>query len=189
MLKHSFPAGAYGSGREGVLSLERKSHTTTVRSISKTSLNPWDASAKSVFPDQGVEKQKEFHRANRTYRTYYRPLQGPRFSPATDIPWLLRKVRSPERVDGSDGWSFLSRDNFKVMLGECPDEKPAGELGNHSYFVYLTVEGLDQLHQELTARGVQVISKPENEPWGLREFSIRTPDGHRIRFGEPIPAS
>lgn len=91
--------------------------------------------------------------------------------------------------DGSDGWSFLSRDNFKVMLGECPDEKPAGELGNHSYFVYLTVEGLDQLHQELDTRGVQVISEPENEPWGLREFSIRTPDGHRIRFGEPIPAS
>ena len=24
--------------------------------------------------------------------------------------------------DGSDGWSFLSRDNFKLMLGECPDE-------------------------------------------------------------------
>jgi uncharacterized glyoxalase superfamily protein PhnB len=89
--------------------------------------------------------------------------------------------------DGSDGWSFLSRDNFKVMLGECPDEKSAGELGNHSYFVYLTVEGLDQLHQELSGRGVKVISEPENEPWGIREFSIRTSDGHRIRFGEPIP--
>ncbi len=91
--------------------------------------------------------------------------------------------------DGSDGWSFLSRDNFQVMLGECPDEKPASELGDHSYFVYLTVEGLDQLHKELSARGAEVISGPENEPWGLREFSIRTPDGHRIRFGEPIPAS
>jgi uncharacterized glyoxalase superfamily protein PhnB len=90
--------------------------------------------------------------------------------------------------DGSDGWSFLSRDNFKVRLGECADEKPASELGDHSYFVYLTVEGLDQLHQELSARGAQVISEPEDQPWGLREFSIRTPDGHRIRFGEPIPA-
>lgn len=91
--------------------------------------------------------------------------------------------------DGSDGWSFLSRDRFKVMLGECPEEKPASELGDHSYIVYLTVEGLDQLHQELSARGAQVISEPENQPWGLREFSIRTPDGHRIRFGEPTPAS
>ena len=88
--------------------------------------------------------------------------------------------------DGSDGWSFLSRDNFKVMLGECPDEKPASELGDHSYVVYLTVRGLDALHEELSARGAEVTSKPRNEPWGLKEFSIRTPDGHRIRFGEPI---
>jgi catechol 2,3-dioxygenase-like lactoylglutathione lyase family enzyme len=91
--------------------------------------------------------------------------------------------------DGSDGWSFLSRDHFKVSLGECADATPAGELGDHSYFVYLTVEGLDQLHQELATRGAEVVSEPEDEPWGMREFSIRTPDGHRIRFGEPIPAS
>ena len=90
--------------------------------------------------------------------------------------------------DGSDGWSFLSRDNFKLMLGECPDEKPASELGDHSYVVYLIVEGLDQLHQEISARGAKVISDPRDEPWGLREFGIRTPDGHRIRFGEPISA-
>jgi catechol 2,3-dioxygenase-like lactoylglutathione lyase family enzyme len=90
--------------------------------------------------------------------------------------------------DGSDGWSFLSRDGFKVRLGECPEEKPAGELGNHSYFVYLTVEGIDQLHQELSTRGAPVISEPEDQPWGMREFGLRTPDGHRIRFGEPIAA-
>jgi catechol 2,3-dioxygenase-like lactoylglutathione lyase family enzyme len=88
--------------------------------------------------------------------------------------------------DGSDGWSFLSRDHFKVRLGECPDAKPAGELGDHSYFVYLTVEGLDELHREFSARGAPVASEPEDQPWGMREFSIRTPDGHRIRFGEPI---
>ena len=87
--------------------------------------------------------------------------------------------------DGSAGWSFLSRDNFKVRLGECPDEKSASELGDHAYFVYLTVEGLDELYQELSARGAEVLSEPEDQPWGLREFSIRTPDGHRIRFGEP----
>jgi catechol 2,3-dioxygenase-like lactoylglutathione lyase family enzyme len=90
--------------------------------------------------------------------------------------------------DGSDGWSFLSRDAFKVMLGECPDEPPASELGDHSYFAYLTVEGVDALHRELSARGVETISPPGDEPWGMREFGIRTPDGHRIRFGEPIAA-
>lgn len=91
--------------------------------------------------------------------------------------------------DGSDGWSFLSRDGFTVMLGECPGERPASELGDHSYVAYLTVEGVDPLHQELAARGAEVISAPANERWGMREFGIRTPDGHRIRFGEPIPVA
>ena len=88
--------------------------------------------------------------------------------------------------DGSDGWSFLSRDRFRVMLGECPDEKPASDLGDHSYVAYLTVEGVEDLHREFVARGAQVVSPLESEPWGMREFGVRTPDGHRIRFGEPV---
>src|SRR4051812_22381238 len=86
----------------------------------------------------------------------------------------------------ASGWSFLERDGFRLMLGECPDALAAGELGDHSYFVYLVVEGIDQLHRELAGRGAAVISPPQDEPWGLREFGIRTPDGHRIRFGEPV---
>jgi uncharacterized glyoxalase superfamily protein PhnB len=103
---------------------------------------------------------------------------------------FYREVLGFERDfgDGSDGWSFLSRDSFKVMLGECPDEKAAAELGDHSYFAYLRVEGVDELYQELSARGAQVISPLGSKPWGLREFGIRTPDGHRMTFGEPIPA-
>ncbi len=92
--------------------------------------------------------------------------------------------------DESDGWSFLSRDAFRVMLGECPDAMPAGELGDHSYFAYVIVEGVDQFYAEITARGAQAFSTPATKPWGLREFGLRTPDGHRLTFGEPVaPAS
>jgi uncharacterized glyoxalase superfamily protein PhnB len=88
--------------------------------------------------------------------------------------------------DESSGWSFLSRDRFKVMLGECPTERPASELGDHSYVAYLVVEGVDALYREVAANGAAVTSEPTTEPWGMREFSVRTPDGHRIRFGEPV---
>ena len=88
--------------------------------------------------------------------------------------------------DESGVWSFLSRDSFKVMLGECPDDRPASELGSHSYVAYVTVEGIDSLHQEIAERGAEVISEPATEPWGMREFGVKTPDGHRIRFGEPV---
>jgi predicted enzyme related to lactoylglutathione lyase len=92
--------------------------------------------------------------------------------------------------DGSDGWSFLSRDAFRVMLGECVDATPAGELGDHSWYAYVTVEGVDALHAEVAGRGAEILSRPATKPWGLREFSLRTPDGHRLVFGEPTsPAS
>jgi uncharacterized glyoxalase superfamily protein PhnB len=86
----------------------------------------------------------------------------------------------------ADGWSFLTRDNFRVMLGECPEEKPAGDLGNHSYFAYWNIEGIDQFYQEVAARGAMVTSRPADKPWGLREFGLSTPDGHRITCGELI---
>ncbi len=86
----------------------------------------------------------------------------------------------------ADGWSFLMRDNFRVMLGECPEEKPAGDLGNHSYFAYWNIEGIDQFYQEVAARGAMVTSRPADKPWGLREFGLSTPDGHRITCGELI---
>ncbi len=41
------------------------------------------------------------------------------------------------------GWSFLSRDRVRLMLGECADAPAAGELGDHSYFACWNVEGID----------------------------------------------
>jgi uncharacterized glyoxalase superfamily protein PhnB len=92
---------------------------------------------------------------------------------------------SRDPIDAA-GWSFLTRDNFSVMLGECSDERPAGELGNHSYFAYWRIEGLDQFYAEVVARGALVTAKPADKPWGLRVFALRTPDGHRITCGEPL---
>lgn len=84
------------------------------------------------------------------------------------------------------GWSFLTRDTFRVMLGECVDERPASELGNHSYYAYWNVEGVDDLYREFEAKGALLTSKPTDKPWGLREFTLKTPDGHRITCGESL---
>lgn len=84
------------------------------------------------------------------------------------------------------GWSFLSKGAFKLMLGECADEVPATEIGNHSWFTRVMVEGLDEYFSEVLARGVEVVSKPADRAYGLREFVIRTPDGHRLMFAERL---
>lgn len=90
--------------------------------------------------------------------------------------------------DGSDGWSFLSRGAFKLMLGECADERPATDIGDHAYVAYLIVDDIDGLHAELQRRSVSMLNVPTDEAWGFREFGLKTPDGHRIRFGQPLGA-
>lgn len=85
-----------------------------------------------------------------------------------------------------EGWSFLSRDEFRLMLGHCPDEVPAGETGNHSWFAYATVEEIDDLYRELGERGVVPTQALEDKTWGMREFAVTTPDGHRIVFGQQL---
>jgi predicted enzyme related to lactoylglutathione lyase len=84
------------------------------------------------------------------------------------------------------GWSFVSKDAFKLMLGECADEVPATEVGNHAWFARVMVDGLDEYYKEVSSRGANVISQPADRAYGLREFVIRTPDGHRLMFAERL---
>lgn len=84
------------------------------------------------------------------------------------------------------GWRLYTRDACVIMAGECADAIPPADLGDHSYFAYVVVSGADALHDELVGRGAERIKPPRDEPWGMREFGIRTVDGHRIMFGEPI---
>ena len=89
------------------------------------------------------------------------------------------------RTIGDEGWRFFERDNCVIMAGECPDAIPAKELGDHSYFAYIVVSGIEELYRSVQARNAEVIKSLRDEPWGMREFGLRTSDGHRIMFGCP----
>ena len=84
------------------------------------------------------------------------------------------------------GWEFLSFGDFKVMLGECADEMTAAETGNHSWYAHALVEKVDEVYAEFIERGATILSKIDNKPWGIRDFSVVTPDGHRIVFGQML---
>lgn len=85
-----------------------------------------------------------------------------------------------------DGWHFLKRGKFMVMLGECADDRSAFETRNHSYFAYLDVENIEDLHQEFQNKGIEKLGELSDKPWGQREFSLQTIDGHRMMFGQAI---
>ena len=91
-----------------------------------------------------------------------------------------------DRDFSAPGWEFLSFGIFKVMLGECSDEMTAEATGNHSWFAHALVENVDEVYAEFIERGAQILSPISDKPWNIREFSVVTPDGHRIGFGQLI---
>ncbi len=90
------------------------------------------------------------------------------------------------REIGDPGWRFFLKDNCLIMAGECPDALSPKELGDHSYFAYMEVDDIDQLHAALVAKRAQITKPLRAEPWGVKEFGLRTIDGHRIMFGCPV---
>jgi catechol 2,3-dioxygenase-like lactoylglutathione lyase family enzyme len=85
-----------------------------------------------------------------------------------------------------EGWSFLSRGACKLRLGHCADARPISTCEDHSWFAYLHVRDIRELYDEVVKKKVQIWHNLEAKPWGMREFAIVTPDGHRIVFGEQI---
>ena len=87
---------------------------------------------------------------------------------------------------GDPGWRFARRGACFLMLGECTDAIPPHEVAAHSYFANLVWEGTDALYGEFTSKGAAIHQPPQDKPWGMREFHLKTIDGHRITFGLPI---
>lgn len=87
---------------------------------------------------------------------------------------------------GDPGWRLLARDGCRIMIGECPDALSADELGDHSYFAYLEVDDAGTYYERAQKQGADLIKPLTDEPWGMREFGLRTIDGHRIMVGQDL---
>ncbi len=46
--------------------------------------------------------------------------------------------------------------------------------------LWLQVRGVDAVGRELEEAGAEIVEGPANKPWGLREMTVRDPDGLRI---------
>ena len=57
---------------------------------------------------------------------------------------------------------------------------------NATTTAYLGVTGVDDLHERCAARGARIVTGLADHPWGLRDFVVEMPGGHRLALGERI---
>jgi uncharacterized glyoxalase superfamily protein PhnB len=87
---------------------------------------------------------------------------------------------------GDRGWPMFVSGGCRIMAGECPGEMPVQKTGDHSYFMYITVDDVAAFHDRAAAGGADITKPVRDEPWGMREFGLRTVDGHRIMIGQRL---
>jgi uncharacterized peroxidase-related enzyme len=88
----------------------------------------------------------------------------------------------------STGATFgaVASDGHEIFL--CLD----GQGGRGENGAWLSVwldhpDGVHELHAVCVREGLDVVEPPEDKPWGVREMSIRHPDGHMLRVSAQTP--
>ena len=64
-------------------------------------------------------------------------------------------------------------------LAQYPPEQVEPNLIEMRMHVGKDIDGLFEVYRQ---RGADVVHEPISQPWGLREFKVRTLDGHLLNF-------
>lgn len=103
--------------------------------------------------------------------------------PCHDVPASVTYYRETLGFSvnyAQDAIGVMDRDHARILLVTRTPEMTGVSA------CYLYVRDADLLHAQLTERGARVEGEPVSQPWGLREFHVRDPDGNRLTFGEPF---
>jgi uncharacterized glyoxalase superfamily protein PhnB len=90
-------------------------------------------------------------------------------------PPSYARVKMGVRQKGEAGWG----DPVYLRLWQCGGQDARTWRGE---IVIHVGHDIDGLHAAYVRRGVTIVEPPQSQPWGLREFAVREPDGHVLRF-------
>ncbi|GAB2552248.1 VOC family protein [Nocardia heshunensis] len=79
------------------------------------------------------------------------------------------------------GLALLRRE--EVGLGIVATPNPAV---NETTAGYVGVADVDALHAHCVLHNADIVTGLTEHPWGLRDFVLRIPGGHRLAFGQRI---
>lgn len=99
-------------------------------------------------------------------------------------PATFASVCANRAEEGEGPLIFLCQDGQGARDERpCPD--PHGDQFGGVWMSWW-VNDVDAAHAECLRTAAEIIRPPVNEPWGVREFLIRHPDGHYFRVSGPV---
>lgn len=76
-----------------------------------------------------------------------------------------------------------------VGSGECEIFLCRDGQGGPGTWMTVWVGDVDAIHEGCVREGLEITHGPVDEPWGVREFHLRHPDGHVLRISKGIGAT
>lgn len=73
-----------------------------------------------------------------------------------------------------------ARIHFQIRRGDLPERKRESIERD----VYVYVDDVASLHEDLTRRGAKIAHPPRVAPYGLRELEVVDLNGYRVTFGQ-----
>lgn len=112
---------------------------------------------------------------------------------AAALEWLSRCFGFHERLRFTDPNGTVSHaemvgpDGGDVMLGHPgPDYESPARTGAISLFVHVMVDDVDEHFQRAKDAGAQILSAPEDQPYGDRRYDAADLEGHRWSFAQHL---
>jgi uncharacterized glyoxalase superfamily protein PhnB len=79
----------------------------------------------------------------------------------------------------------LKAGNVSLMIGQDDWKKGRDRKKGEGVRIYCTTtQDVDSLAAGIKARGGNLDSEPQDQPWGSREFSLTDPDGFKISIAK-----
>jgi uncharacterized glyoxalase superfamily protein PhnB len=119
----------------------------------------------SYFPVGDVSLIGHYYREVLGFQCEYSAGNPPEFAvySRNGAPLMFRRVPEPALI--------------------CPNERQGG-----TWDVFFWVSDVETLHEELARKGATVVYAPVVQPYGMKEFAVRDPNGYVLGFGQTWPA-
>jgi uncharacterized glyoxalase superfamily protein PhnB len=91
------------------------------------------------------------------------------------------RVYQEDENDPGEGFAFVTYDDQSVFDLDVVEMDPATNRAG----CYLIVQDADDWHARMAADGLPVTAI-EDQPWGMREFTLTDPSGNKVRIGRSV---